>query len=174
MAIIGQIGTGIAEEINAKQLAWGIQNEDAAFSAYEMFTGEPVEQVPFIYKDPSRRFGCSPDGILKNKEKGLELKCPFATSTHVEYITSGKIKPAWYKQVQFSMWITDFETWDKVSFDPRMKKGIIHIQTIERDEKIMKDLDKMMPLFVKEMDEKLAIVGLKFGEQWGKDYGTWK
>lgn len=172
--LIGQITTGIIDEINAKQLEWGLLHEDAAISAYEMFKGEEVARVPFVYQDDSRRCGCSPDAMLKNKRKGLELKCPFKTSTHIEFLIDDKIKSEYIKQCQFSMWITGFEEWDFMSYDPRMKKGIVHLETIERDEKTMKSFSELVPKFIEEMDKKLETIGFKFGQQWSGYDTRWE
>lgn len=162
--LVSQVATGIFPEINAKALSWGHDNEDAARSAYEFSTGEIVKEVPFIYKDESMRVGCSPDGKLLTK--GLELKCPFSTRTFIEFLTSDKVKPEYIKQCQFSMWVTGADQWDFANYDPRMKKNMLHIITLDRDEKMMASFNDAVPQFMSEMDLMLKKIGIEFGEQW--------
>src|SRR3990167_5106863 len=44
--LCAQVCTGIMEEINSKYLDWGNQNEDAARSSYEFFSGQTITEVP--------------------------------------------------------------------------------------------------------------------------------
>lgn len=163
--LVAQICTGERPEINAKALAWGKEHEAAARSAYEFATGDSIDEIAFIYS-ADMRSGCSPDGLIKGKDKGLELKCPFSSRTFIEFLTDEKIKPEYIKQCQFAMWITGAEAWDFANYDPRMKKNMIHIVTIERDEKMMEEFDTKIPKFIKDMDAMLERAGFCFGEQW--------
>lgn len=163
--LVAQVATGVVEELNAKALDWGKQHEDAARSSYEFATGEIVEEVPFVFKDDTFRVGCSPDGIL-SVPKGLELKCPYNSVHYVKFVVEEKIKPEWQAQNQFTMWVTGAEEWDFGQFDPRMKVKSLHYVTIERDEKVQKTLDDAVPQFLHEMDQMLAKLGIKFGDQW--------
>ena len=64
------------------------------------------------------------------------------------------------------MWVTGFEQWDFCSFDPRFKKQLLKIHTLERDLEMMKRFDDEVPAFILEMDSVLKKVGVKFGQQW--------
>ena len=164
--LVAEICTGlIPAEINAKALLWGKENEDEARAVYSASTFEVVESVPLIYKDDTMRFACSPDGLCSNH--GLELKCPWASRTHIEFICADKIKPEYQKQCQFSMWVSGLETWDFASFDPRMKKSKkLRTVTVERDKAMMAQFDEASAAFIKDMDAMLAKIGIAFGDQW--------
>lgn len=164
--LVAQVCTGEFPEINAKSLAWGKDNEVGARSAYEFATGDEVEEVVFVFKDKHRRAGCSPDGLIKGKPKGLELKCPFASKTYIDFVTAGKIKSEYIKQCQFSMWVTDSEFWDFANYDPRMKRKMIHNIEVKRDDEMMKLFDDLVPSFAEDMDVMLKDLGVEFGEQW--------
>lgn len=164
--LVGQIATKEFPEVNARQMEWGKTHEAAARSAYEFATGYTVQTVPFVYKDALMRVGISPDGLTAEIPRGLELKCPFTSKVHIDFLANGKIKPDYEKQVQFSMWVTDAETWDFGSYDPRMRAKKEHHVTIERDPKFMTTLDDAVPQFIYEMDKMLSIVGFEFGDQW--------
>lgn len=165
MTLVGQIATGEADEINAKALEWGKVNESAARAAYAFETGETVEEVGFIY-GPDKRVGCSPDGLIKGKLKGLEIKNPMTAKVHVDFLANDKVRPEYVAQVQFSMWVTGYEEWDFCSFHPKFKTNMIGIKTFKRDPEWMAIFDKEVPLFIAEMDEMLKKLGLVFGSQW--------
>ena len=112
---------------SAKPMEWGKKHEREARDAYEMVVGKVVTEVPFIYKDSSRRFGCSPDGLILDEQKGVEIKCPFTNKVHLDFILNGEIKKEYILQVQFSMWVTGYKRWDFVSFDPRMPKKKLYV-----------------------------------------------
>lgn len=163
--LVGQVCTGVPEEINGKALEFGKINEVAARAAYSFETGYKIDEVGFIYGH-DKRTGCSPDGLIHNLNKGLELKVPFTSRVYIEFLCSGKIKKEYLDQVGFCLWITGYSSWDFVNFNPRMKKNMIHIQTIERDEKQMAIFNEAIPEFVHEMDLMLEKAGFKWGEQW--------
>lgn len=163
--LIAEICTGKSEEINAKALDWGKANEVAARAAYQFEADELIQDGGFIY-GMNKRIGCSPDGIIVGKNKGLELKCPFSTSTHIAFLRHNFTKDEYLTQVQWSMWVSGFEEWAFASFDPRMKSNMIKTYVYERDEKMMKLFDEIVPEFIEEMDEELEKFNIKFGDQW--------
>lgn len=164
--LVAEVATGMSAEINAKQLAWGHEHEHAARSAYEFATGNVIQQVGLIYKDETRRTGCSPDGLIKNVPKGLELKCPYSSKTHVGFVASAKIKPEYIKQCQFGMWVTGLPAWDFASYDPRMRNKMLHYVTIVRDDEMMRLFDSAVPDFISDMDKMLSSLGVEWGSQW--------
>jgi len=164
--LVAQVATGIFPEVNAKPLQWGKDHEASARSAYELETGDIVDEVPFIFGGNELRFGISVDGIVRGKGKGLELKCPSNSATHINFLCFDEIKPEYIAQVQFSMWVTGAKQWDFASYDPRMKKNMLKIKTIERDDKLMLTFSKLMPEFIKDMDLALLRAGFIHGDQW--------
>lgn len=165
--LVGQVCTGEQEEINAKALEWGRVNEDSARAAYSFKSGLSVEKVGFIYKDQSRRSGCSPDLKVTGKNKFGEIKVPMATRVYIEFLASGKIKKDYMDQVMFSMWVTGAEEWDFINYNPRMKSGeMLYFETIERNPIWMQRFDDAVPEFISEMDSMLERIGVKWGSQW--------
>jgi hypothetical protein len=163
--LIAEVCTGNGEELSAKQLDWGKSNEIASRAAYSFEANEIVLDGGFIY-GIDKRVGASPDGIIKGKNKGLELKSPYSSRTHIDFLVSGIIKDEYLTQVQWSMWVSGFDEWAFASFDPRMKTKMIHYQVIKRDPETMKLFEEIVPQFIKEMDEKLEKIGVVFGSQW--------
>lgn len=162
--LIAEVCTGRGEEINAKALSWGKENEVAARAAYQFVSGEKIQDGGFIY-GMDKRVGASPDGIVVGKNKGLELKCPYSSDTHIKFLIEDEIKDEYITQVQWSMWVAGFDEWDFASFDPRMKKNMIKIVTFKRDEKMMSLFSEIVPAFIAEMDAHLEKLGMKFGQQ---------
>ena len=130
----------------------GIDLEPQARMAYEFETGYSVEQVGGVYLDDSKQIMCSPDGLIPEKHKGLEIKCP-RLSTHIKYILEGELPAAYKLQVQGALWITGYDTWDFVSYHPDYNPCTTWILTVPRDEKTIAALDKHIRSFAVRMNE---------------------
>lgn len=168
MQLIAEVCTGQSPEIKGKPLEWGNEHEPIAREVYEAKTFSVVDELGLIYKDDSKRFGASPDGLIGD-DGGIEIKCPFTTPVHLDTMLNGTIKPEYICQMQFIMWVTGREWMDFCSFDPRMIGDVdkrLCVIRVERDQKIMDEFDIEMPLFVNDMDEILESIGVKFGQQW--------
>jgi len=162
--LIGQVATGeIAESFTTKEMQHGIDQEPNARSAYEFSQGVSVQEIGFII-GKNGRMGASPDGLVLEQKKGIEIKCPFNTKYHIDFLLMDKIKLEYIYQVQFSMWVTGLEMWDFCSYDPRMKKNLLKVVTIEKDEKIHDRFDSEIGAFILDMDSALAKLEITFGE----------
>lgn len=165
MELVGQIATQKYDEVFGKALEHGKLNEEAARAAYEFETGSKIEQAGFIYSE-CKRFGISPDGLIKDQKKGLEIKCPFTSKVHADFLCNSTIKSEYIWQMQYSLWVTGFSSWDFVSFHPDFKKGMFKVVTIEPDPKHFERFDNELPDFIKDLDEALSKLGLVYGDQW--------
>jgi hypothetical protein len=164
--LIGEVCTGYSEELNARALQWGKDNEDAAIAAYEFATGQEVEKTGLIYRDSTKRAACTPDAKIIGRKKYTENKCPITPKVHIDFVLGGNIKPEYISQCQFGMWVTGAEEWDFTSYHPRMKSKMVHFVTIERDPVMMEYFDNEIPKFIEEMDKELAKIGIPWGAQW--------
>ena len=125
----------------------GNQLEPLARSAYEFITGNDVIQVGGVYLDEHKEAMVSPDGLIPELKKGLELKCP-KMSTHIRYLLEGGVPAEYIVQVQANLWVTGYDTWDFVSYCPEYQKQTIYLYTAKRDEVLMKAFDKLIPQFL--------------------------
>ena len=154
------------EELTAKPIMWGREHEP---TAREMmgFMYHPVETYPIVFKDDDMRCALSPDGVSHVVE---EIKCSWNGGYYIDFLVNGKIPKKqydeWTKQVQFGMWVAGLDVSGFTGFDPRMPSNMIKRIEVERDEKMMKQFDDEIPQFILEMDRKLEMIGLKFGDQW--------
>lgn len=166
--LVGSIATGkIPEEIKAKPLQWGKDNEEAAGGAYSAATFEVLESVSFIYMDDSMRAGCSPDSLVIGKSKGLELKSPWSPGVFAAFAGREQIKKEEIIQCQFSMMVTDYEEWGFAKFDPRnINCRKLHYVTLARDEEMIEKLRQGYVDFVEDMDEMLSNLNMGYGVQW--------
>ncbi len=165
--LVAQIATGlIPAEMSFKQCEWGKEHEDQARAFFELELNVNIDVPTFIYRDKIKRFGLSPDGLITGTKTGLELKCPFTTKIHVEFVCSDKIKKEYIEQCQYSMWITGYESWYFASYDPRVKSKRLHYKLIKRDPYFMAKYDKAEVNFIKEMDSMIKQMGVEFGQQW--------
>jgi putative phage-type endonuclease len=100
---------------------YGTRNEAGALTEYMMETGNAVEAVGFIKCDDWG--GCSPDGLITNSDKGLEIKCPFGLrKDEVPTFKTLAEQPHYYDQVQFSMYVAGKVFWDFYQWSPRGTK----------------------------------------------------
>lgn len=168
LELVSAIATArLPEDISAKPLLWGRENEATARAAYEAATFTTFKEIPFIYRDKSMRAGISPDGLNDDEIGGLELKCPWSSKVFIEFMADEVIKPEYRHQCQFSMWVTGREYWDFANFDPRMvntKK--LHYVRIDRCSQAMEIFDEAFESFVVDMDLMLDRIGAEFGQQW--------
>jgi len=165
--LLGEVCTGEVVEVTAKPLAWGKEHESSARTLFEFTSGVDVSDASIIYKDDSLRCACSPDGLCSDG-RGLELKSPYTTAVFMKFRLGGfdAIKAEYMAQVQYSMWVTGRDAWYFANYDPRMKREGIHHVLVEREQEYMNKFDDMVPEFIEKMDQSLAEIGFKFGEQW--------
>lgn len=162
--LVAEIATGeMKDAFSSKATEWGIENEPRAIETYQFITGRSVERVPFVMSS-DMRCGASPDGVTD--DRGVEIKCPFASENHIMSLCEGTIKKEYQWQVQFSMWVSGLDRWDFCSFDPRMKRNNLHIIECERSDKMQATLSDAIPQFISEMDKMLFEAGFAWGEQW--------
>lgn len=128
-------------------MAWGHANESEARVAYEVATGNFVDQVAFIDHPFIPHFGCSPDGLVG--DKGLvEIKCPANSAVHWEYVKSGKPPQKYIIQMQSQLCVTGRDWCDFVSFDPRMpERSQLLVVRIDRDPAFIQEIEKEVEAF---------------------------
>jgi predicted phage-related endonuclease len=164
---IGEILTGRpADEINAKQMAWGNQHEPSARSKYVWDRGVELCEVGFVTHPTLPRVGASPDALIKDASGivagGIEIKCPWNTSVHLKTLTTGLVPGDYEWQVQGNMACSGAKWWDFVSFDPRLEEGLdLVVIRVERDDEMIRDLEERLKEFVEVMEAKLKKIRAK-------------
>ncbi len=140
----------ILDGFESPWMARGKEVEAQARAYYEITTGQELESVGVIYKDESRRVGCSCDALGVDAG-GLELKSP-KIQTHLSYILAGdKVPTEYVPQVQGCMYVAGRDWWDFMSFHPEAYRPG-HIVRVERDEVFQKRLESALAEFIEELD----------------------
>lgn len=135
------------ESFKSRFMERGNQLEPLARSAYEFITGNAVTQVGGVYLDENKEVMVSPDGLIPELKKGLEIKCP-KMSTHIRYLLEGGVPSEYIIQVQANLWVTGYATWDFVSYCPEYQKQPLYIFTARRDQALMTAFNKLIPQFL--------------------------
>jgi len=150
--------TGIIQESYSNAaMEWGTQTEPQARVAYEVKSGNFVDQVAFIDHPNIEWFGCSPDGLVS--DKGLiEIKCP-NSPTHWEYFKSKEPPKKYFIQMQAQMAVTGKDWCDFVSFDPRMpERSQLLIVRVNRDSNFINEMIVEIQQFLSEVEVEVNLM----------------
>jgi hypothetical protein len=135
------IKTKVAEELTgqvhetgpAYPLVWGEEQEENAKAFFENKFGKKITKAGFIaFTDHS---GVTPDGYVE--ESVAELKCPYNSTNHVEYLTwqsqfdLKENKPEYWFQIQTEILFSKKSKGLFISFDPRMILDAHKLKVIE-------------------------------------------
>ncbi len=137
----------------------GTEQEPLARMAYELATDNIVQQVGFIEHD-TLMAGCSPDGMIVGRPRGAEIKCVIPT-VQLETVLAGCYPPEHRAQIQGSMWVTGYNTWDFCSYSPDLPEHLrTYVFTVERDQAYIDALDSEVRLFLAAVDDVIAALNL--------------
>jgi putative phage-type endonuclease len=137
-------------------MQFGTDNEPVARLAYELETGNTVEEA-FFERHEKLLAGASPDGYVG--EVGLiEIKVP-NTATHIETLRNKEVPKQYIAQIQGQMWITGREWCDFISYDPRLPDNAqMFIRRVKRDKLFIKELQHEVAHFIKEVDKEVSFI----------------
>lgn len=124
----------------------GIELESVARQLYIEETFNDVKEVGFIEKD--EYCGCSPDGLVAD-DGIIEIKCPKDT-VFVEQKINGKIKPEYYIQIQYNLYISERKWCDYIAYNENFP---ILIRRYERDEEMIKNIEELLKDGIKKVKE---------------------
>jgi putative phage-type endonuclease len=151
----------IEESYNSPAMEWGTQTEPQARVAYEVTTGNFVDQIAFVDHPTIKNFGCSPDGVVG--EGLIEIKCP-NSATHWSYIKANEPPQKYIIQMQSQMSVTGAKWCDFVSFDPRMpERSQLLIVRINRDEELIAEIEKEVKQFLSEVEVEVDLMEKRNG-----------
>ena len=160
--LISERLTGVpAPSYSNQAMQWGTATEPDARTAYEFHTSQPVMQVGFINHPSIKMAGCSPDGLV-NDDGLVEIKCP-NTATHIETLLGGAVPAKYVSQCMMQMACTGRQWVDFVSYDPRMPEPMrLFVYRVERDDKVIAQLEKDVKEFLTELDNKVAALRSRY------------
>jgi len=91
----------------------------------------------------------SPDGLVDD-DGIVEIKCVIP-SVHIETILADRVPPEYIKQIQWGLFICKRKWCDFISYSPTVIDKPIWIKRVERDEKLIKELNDGADKFITEM-----------------------
>ena len=152
----------IEESYTNGAMEWGTQTEPQARVAYEVATGNFVDQIAFVNHPTIAGFGCSPDGLVAN-DGLIEIKCP-NSATHWSYIKANKPPEKYIIQMQAQMAVTKAKWCDFVSFDPRMpERSQLLIVRIPRDPEFILFMEAEINQFLSEVEVEVNLMEKRNG-----------
>lgn len=106
---------GEREQYTNEHIQRGVEHEEFARLAYELETGNTVEEVGFVEHSPY--VGCSPDGLV-GEDGGIEIKCQNNVK-HMQMFIRGHeaIDSKYVWQIQMCILITRRKWWDFISYN---------------------------------------------------------
>lgn len=135
-------------------MQWGTNHEEDAIAAYELRTDCDALPGGFVLHPTIGHAGASPDRFVGD-DGLLETKCPL-TATHIDTLLTKTVDGKYVKQMQWQMACTGRRWCDFISFDPRMPERMsLFIKRIKRDDDMIRDLEKEVIDFLKELDAKV-------------------
>jgi len=156
--------TGKASDFfQSSAMQWGTETEPMACAAYESRSGNLVTATGLVVHPEIEMAGASPDGLID--EDGLiEIKCPL-TATHIDTLLGKSVPGKYVTQIHWQMACTGRSWCDFVSFDPRMPEEMqLFIKRVERDDKLVQELEKEVKLFLAELDDKVKALTSAYGK----------
>jgi putative phage-type endonuclease len=152
--VVERMTNQVGESYSNAAMEWGTENEPFARAAYEVKTGNTVDQVGAIDHPKIAMSAASPDGLIGD-DGCLEIKCP-NTSTHIDTILGDQPAKKYYDQMQWQMACANRSWCDFVSFDPRMPAHLqLFVQRIQRNDVYIAELESEVVQFLKEVDDKV-------------------
>jgi putative phage-type endonuclease len=108
--------------VSSKAMEHGTATEPFAKLHYERAFGVEIEDQSFIIAPWNAQAGCSPDGIIRSLNRGIEIKCPYSPANHIRHLmikSADDLKDValeYYWQIQMCMAVTGLPSWDFVSY----------------------------------------------------------
>lgn len=131
----------------SRQMANGIEREDASRALFELIQGVEVRQVGIVFKDEDRKFHCSPDGLIVGSDQPLEMKNPMM-KTHVKALFDDRVPTEYIGQCQMTLYVMEA---DKLYFMSNSDGLPPFIKEVGRDEKYISQIEKALNDFYEDL-----------------------
>lgn len=139
----------------------GTKTEPEARNVYAFMHNVNVEQVGFIEHPKIAMSGASPDGFVG--DNGLiEIKAP-QIAKHLDTLLNETIDERYVKQMAWQLAVTGREYCDFVSYSPSLPVEMrLWVRRVERDDKLIKELEEQVAEFLAELDSKVKVLRDKY------------
>ena len=156
MELVAERLTGQVDDsvFQTKWLREGTEQEPYARAAYEVATGNYLDQHSFVLHPEWDFTGASPDGICGRG--GVQIKCPKST-THLKWMDAGIVPPEHVPQMMWEIECFELDWLDFVSYDARMLDEDLQlfIVRLHRDEETLKTYREAVDMFNIEITDQI-------------------
>jgi putative phage-type endonuclease len=147
------------EHFVSQAMEFGTEQEPFARAAYELHSGEMVEQVGFVLHPSLDIAGASPDGLV-GSDGMIEIKCPQAT-TYLDWLSAGTEPEQHYDQMQWNMACCEREWCDFVAYQPLYpREKRLLVVRVKRDDQRIAEIENEVTKIAGEVEAMLAAIGL--------------
>jgi putative phage-type endonuclease len=161
--LIAERLTGIPQDTYKSQaMLDGTEREPEARAAYQFERGVLVRRVG-LFKHPTINGAhASPDSCVGD-DGLLEIKCPIH-ATHLRTLLGAPEHEEYERQVMWQMACTGRKWVDFVSYHPAFPDNMkLHITRIERNDKLITELEAQVREFLHELQMKLVELTARYG-----------
>lgn len=136
-------------DITNKAMRFGTEQEPNARALYGKLSGDRVTQVGFIEHPDLDLFGASPDGVVPEKDYGIEIKCPMPATAarYYDQIHDGeslkRVKPEYYWQVMAEIENTGAAGWRFLVYCPFLAQPMHRVDINRNDADIQLMLERV-------------------------------
>lgn len=142
------------ESYTSASMQWGTEQEPFARAAYEIATGQMVDECGFVPHPTIANAGASPDGLV-GTDGLVEIKCP-NTAGMIDALLTQTVPGKYNAQMQMQMACTGRAWCDYAVFDPRMPaKAQLFIKRVPRDPVFIQKMEAEIVKFLGELDAKV-------------------
>lgn len=142
------------ESYTNASMQWGTEQEPFARAAYEIATGQMVDECGFVPHPTIADAGASPDGLV-GADGLVEIKCP-NTAGMIDALLTQTVPGKYNTQMQMQMACTGRAWCDYVVFDPRMPaKAQLFIKRVPRDPAFIQKMEAEIVKFLGELNAKV-------------------
>lgn len=154
------VGTTISG-FKSASMTRGIQKEAEARERYQRLTNYPVTEVGFIPHPTIEMAGASPDGFVGD-DGIIEVKCPDSKQA-VEVLLNDYLDDAYKAQMMWQLACTGRQWADYVVFDDRLPPPMqLYVRRIERDDKLIADVETEVRKFLSEIAADMEALAKKY------------
>ena len=147
-------GQPVEKYINSAMMH-GTTTEPEAREVYAFWNDVEVQEVGFVPHPGIAMTGASPDGLIGD-DGLLEIKCP-QPATHLDTLLGQAVPEKYIKQIQWQLACTGRHWCDFASYQPSMPEHMrLFVQRVNRDDKLIEELEAEVIKFLAELDNKLA------------------
>ena len=154
--------TGVPfEGFTSAAMLKGREREPDARLAYELLTNSTVDLVGIVKHPLIAGTHASPDGVIGDLGL-LEIKSP-QPAAHLETLLTETIDPDYLKQMQHQMGCSGRHWVDYCSYNPDFPAEMqVFIKRVHRDGAIINEIESELRQFLKELDEKMAVLQARY------------